>query len=256
MHTLFPYNSHACPYCLELKSHSEIWDECIFRQSKIIKKCSEGIFYGMCYAGIEEYVISLIYDSSVFGFISVSGYCTNYEEGIARVCNISSKYNLDKEHILDIYNKSVKNVLPSKTLIRQTVGVLARLMELLCIKVIRYSVAAENSTNADIILNHILLHIARYFNTPINLSQIATTCNCSKSYISHLFKKRMGKGISTYINEIRIIEAKRLLKETELSIQEIAGLVGIYDANYFSNLFKRLNKISPMKYRNLQRTVT
>ena len=74
-------------------------------------------------------------------------------------------------------------------------------------------------------------------------------CYCRDSYISHLFKKHCGKSIRAYTNDLRISEAKKLLKNTGLSIKEISERTGFFDSNYFSNSFKKETGVSPKEYR-------
>lgn len=57
---LAPYNIHANPYCVFIKSVSDRWNECICRQSGIyehIRTHGDEIFFGSCYAGVGEYVV-------------------------------------------------------------------------------------------------------------------------------------------------------------------------------------------------------
>ncbi|MNZ50740.1 HTH-type transcriptional activator Btr [compost metagenome] len=56
--------------------------------------------------------------------------------------------------------------------------------------------------------------------------------------------------IPEYISKIRIQNAKVLLQETDLNIQEISASVGITDSLYFSKLFKNVTGISPCPTRN------
>lgn len=57
-------------------------------------------------------------------------------------------------------------------------------------------------------------------------------------------------GFAKYINSKRIEHAKELLVTTELSVKEIAGMVGVLDDNYFSRLFRKTVGISPLEFRN------
>lgn len=83
----------------------------------------------------------------------------------------------------------------------------------------------------------------------ITLNDLAALCHCSKSYISHIFKKHSGLSVRAYINQIRLSEAKRLLADTALSIKEISDMVGFSDPNYFSNTFRAAFSASQKQYR-------
>ena len=53
-----------------------------------------------------------------------------------------------------------------------------------------------------------------------------------------------------YLFDLRITKAKRLLRTTQYSIQQIAEDVGIFDANYFVKYFRKATGKTPSAYRN------
>ena len=53
-----------------------------------------------------------------------------------------------------------------------------------------------------------------------------------------------------YINQIRIEEAKRMLLTTNLSVSEVAGLVGYDNISYFSTVFRKHTGMTPVDWRN------
>ena len=68
------YNFHPNPYCHYVKTVCECWSECIARQRKVTAACRDVAFFGICYAGVGEYVYPLTADGVQIGFLSVSGY--------------------------------------------------------------------------------------------------------------------------------------------------------------------------------------
>lgn len=77
------YNFHPNPYCHYVKTVCECWSECIARQRKVMAACRDGAFFGICYAGVGEYVYPLTADGVQIGFLSVSGYL-GHDESTAR----------------------------------------------------------------------------------------------------------------------------------------------------------------------------
>ena len=73
----------------------------------------------------------------------------------------------------------------------------------------------------------------------------------SESHLSRKFKAHTGIGINEYITYVRITNAEKLLRETELSVTEVADQCGYSDSNYFSTVFKRIKGITPQKCRKL-----
>ena len=56
-----------------------------------------------------------------------------------------------------------------------------------------------------------------------------------------------------YLTELRINKAKELLSGDDLSVQDVAEMVGYQDLKYFSKLFKRITGVSPSDYKKLYR---
>ncbi|MBQ7900963.1 MAG: helix-turn-helix transcriptional regulator [Clostridia bacterium] len=81
------------------------------------------------------------------------------------------------------------------------------------------------------------------------MKDICDEFHCSPSYVSHFFKKNKGITIKGYVNNLRIENAKQLLKSTGLSIDEISFAVGFGDISYFSKVFKAHVGLSPTEYR-------
>jgi two-component system response regulator YesN len=74
-------------------------------------------------------------------------------------------------------------------------------------------------------------------------------------YISQLFKQETGLNYHEYLMRLRVDSAKRLLSTTDLSISQIAEMVGFQDYRGFYLVFKRLEKITPSAYRDLNQNV-
>ncbi|MFV0364518.1 MAG: response regulator [Suipraeoptans sp.] len=92
-------------------------------------------------------------------------------------------------------------------------------------------------------------YIRENYSKDISLNDIAQEVVMNESYISNLFKKEIGISIIEYTNNIRIKEAKRLVRETGLKNYEIAESIGISNASYFSTLFKKETGITIQEYR-------
>ena len=78
--------------------------------------------------------------------------------------------------------------------------------------------------------------------------EIAEYFHISQSYLCKLFHEN-GTTVTTVIQEIRLQQTRSLLEQSDLSIQNIAVLVGYHDLTYFIKLFKRNFSITPYQYR-------
>ncbi len=95
----------------------------------------------------------------------------------------------------------------------------------------------------------VLNFIEKNFNRDISLSTLAEKANLSKYYFCRFFKHYMGVTPKQYIIKRRIEEAKRLLKEEEMDISDIAFRVGFSYLNHFERQFKKYTSQSPKEYR-------
>ncbi len=93
-------------------------------------------------------------------------------------------------------------------------------------------------------------YIKNNFYKNINLETTADYCNLSTFYFSKVFKEEKDKNFINYLTEIRIDEAKKMLKEGNLTIKEITSAIGYNDPNYFTRVFKKLENVSPSDFRN------
>lgn len=242
MGELSPYNIHPNPYCLYIKSSEENWNECIERQKCIIPFCDSGVFFGSCYSGVGEFIVPIKNRDELFGFISVSG----YKGSKGKRDHFAEKYGFAHEHIKEMYNKYLSDDIPDIEFIQTVTEPLAAMLVLLVINEpeseVRYS-------SDDYIYSHIVSILHANIANKITVGDIADMCHYSPSFISRLFKERMGMTINNYLIKIRIEKAKRLLSETDISVYDIAFSCGFSDANYFIYSFGKNTGVSPKKYR-------
>ena len=60
----------------------------------------------------------------------------------------------------------------------------------------------------------------------------------------------MGINLIEYVNQQKIEEAKRLLRESTLKLYEISDMLGFNNSFYFSRVFKKVTGMTPKDYRN------
>lgn len=95
------------------------------------------------------------------------------------------------------------------------------------------------------------IHYIRSHYSDISLSDVAEYVNLNPTYFSNLFKRSTGQSYSHYLNKIRIEESKRLLLQN-YNISEIAQNVGFSDQSYFTNVFKKLEGVPPLRWKTAQ----
>lgn len=83
------------------------------------------------------------------------------------------------------------------------------------------------------------------------LSATADICHISPSYLSRLFSKEQNESYNTFITRVKIEDAKDLLENSHVSINEISELLKYEDTGYFIKVFKKHTNFTPLNYRKL-----
>lgn len=126
-------------------------------------------------------------------------------------------------------------------------------MEILIIRLMR-NTALTVSTDAQAVSGNrqcaaVKRYIDLHFKEPLTLEQLAQESHINKYYLSHSFKQEYGISPINYMINRRIEESKYLLAETDLSLSQIAQLLGFSSLSYFSQVFRRTQSLTPMEYR-------
>jgi AraC-like DNA-binding protein len=241
---------HTAPFCSYLKRNMNIRTKCIGKKDKVTEKCKEGAYYGMCYCGVEEFFVPVIFEGAVIGFVSIGSFKSDSAAAMERIDRVIETYHLDRQTVMDLYNSGFKENTYDMDFIRLLSTAIAKEIEFICLEHVKEKGAIENVSSSE---NHIYMQILTYLQTHyrynLRLEEVCEIFGCSKSYISHMFKKKSGCTFNGYINRVRIEQAKKLLVQTELSMNEIAEEVGFSAYFYFANTFKRFCGVSPREYK-------
>lgn len=125
-------------------------------------------------------------------------------------------------------------------------------------EIINWIIGLEQSicrmiTQKDEQKNHRLIarakkYILEHFTDGISLDQVAEAINISPGYLSTIFRQYTGICFIDYLTGIKIDEAKRLLRESDNKIYEIAEFLGYQNAYYFSKVFKKITGMTPSEF--------
>lgn len=118
--------------------------------------------------------------------------------------------------------------------------------------IIKEKMARKAKIHFDQILEYIDTNCLKH---DLSLAVISEKYKVSNSYISKLFKENIGENYYDYVNKKKMQEAKRLIMETDMNLQEISQFVGYVDSKVFRRTFKKYFLISPSDYRKLEKTV-
>ena len=85
----------------------------------------------------------------------------------------------------------------------------------------------------------------------ITLSQLSDLVHINKYYLVHTFSREYGVSPISYLISRRLQESKYLLSRTNHSLSQISHMLGFSSPSYFSQSFRRAEKMSPLEYRKL-----
>lgn len=108
----------------------------------------------------------------------------------------------------------------------------------------------DDSSKSTYLVKKAIAYMKEHYACNINLQVVSETLYISTWHLSKVLKKETGNTFIDLLNNIRIVEAKKLLAEPKYKIYEICELVGFSDVAYFVKLFKKIVGITPTEYRN------
>lgn len=103
------------------------------------------------------------------------------------------------------------------------------------------------------ILNQVFQYIDNNYKKPISLRDIANEVNFSPTYLASLLRQFVGNTALELIRERRMVEARRLLLNTENDISKIGELIGYKSTTYFIRQFRQVHNQTPYVWRNTRR---
>jgi len=101
------------------------------------------------------------------------------------------------------------------------------------------------------LVDELVSYIHNHYDQEMSLQTLSHKMNVNNIYLGRLFKEEHGMLFSDYLTQIRMEEAKKLLRQTHLKASEVAYKVGFTCPNYFFRKFKQFSSISPTDYRKL-----
>lgn len=232
------------PFCYEMEKNPSLNNECDVCNKCYLKRAKElrSTLTYTCHAGIVESITPIFYDGMVIAYLMMGKFRDNEkmyssEKLVIAACK---KYGLDEDTMLDYYHK-----LPiyDKKYIDAAISMLA-----MCICFIGY----ENYIHYDKRYLHIKIadYIKEHLSETITVDDLCNEFNVPRYILYKMFKTENNCSIKQYILDKKLQAALDLLKNTDMSVGNIAIQVGFSDYNYFIQFFKsRMNGITPYQYR-------
>jgi AraC family transcriptional regulator, transcriptional activator of pobA len=134
-------------------------------------------------------------------------------------------------------------------------AVVAQLM-LLLVGVARLArdVVGDLRVNDEPLLAAVFGVIEERFSERLSLKDVAQAVSLSPGHLTTVVRRRTGRTVQQWITERRMVQARRMLVETDLTVAEIGRRTGYPDPVYFVRSFKRVHGTTPLRWRRAGRT--
>ena len=192
---------------------------------------------------LEHLIDDLISDSEVSGD---DMRLQIYETACAVVDNIGDSYEIDDQLIKDLYEKN-------RAMLYCRDASQLRIEALSLFESTVHIMTEQTASQDDFISTVTQIVEEEYANPDMSVAYIGEKIGRNSRTISAKFIKKTGRGLLDYIHSVRIAHAKKLLTTEEISVQEVAELVGYENANTFIRVFKRYCNITPGNYQEINK---
>ncbi len=113
----------------------------------------------------------------------------------------------------------------------------------------RQDAALTEINNTQKLMFEILGYINNHYSEELTLETVSSRYYLSTCYFSRTFKEATGFHFVEYLNNVRIKEAKKLLLNSHLTVNEIASATGFHSSTHFGRVFKQIVGCSPSSYK-------
>lgn len=115
----------------------------------------------------------------------------------------------------------------------------------------QFDSAGKASSWKEEMIEQVLSRIDRNPAEAFDFEQIAADWHITHTYFRRVFKNATGLAPVEYLGRTRVLRALELIQVTDIPVAEAAAQVGIYDANYFSRLFKKYLGYAPRYFKHI-----
>ena len=105
------------------------------------------------------------------------------------------------------------------------------------------------SNTASSTILKVIQYVKTHYDTELKLELLGDLFNCNSAYLGKKFKEYTGVPFNTYLDIIRIEQAKNLLATSDLKIYEISKVVGYSNTDYFYLKFKKHTNMTPKEFK-------
>lgn len=162
------------------------------------------------------------------------------------------RFELHRDHILEAAVLAEQMKAERSTMEAGCNEVLENLLAILMLKCWRWSQLKKDASLPDRndIVAQFLEKVDREFLVKKQVGAYADDLAISAGHLNELVKKRLGRTASELLHERLLLEAKRLLLHSSLSVKEVSFELGMEDPAYFTRMFRKATGTTPGEFRD------
>lgn len=244
---ILSYPEGHCDFCAVMQSHRNTAMKCKSSNIASFDRCrrSQQIDIFHCYAGLIEATAPLIENDSIIGYI-MFGQITD-EPDKSRVREMLSDVISNSLSESSGFNASVYSITYKNN---EQILAAAKILEACTFYVLLKDMV---SLQRETFINNFNTFLLSHLSEDLSIDRLTAEFHISRNRLYDSCSRYLRTGIADHIRNLRIEEAKRLLRETDLTVREISDRVGFTDYNYFCRIFKKLTGQSSRVYRAINR---
>jgi AraC-like DNA-binding protein len=154
-----------------------------------------------------------------------------------------------RDEIFSIFEKALaernKLTLNSRIMISLQLSQIMVLLTRLLIERYKIDIFISSEGEMPRLIIEAATYIHEHYSDKLTVKSISTLYGISSQYLIRLFKKKLGITPLQYINQVRILHAKELIRNSFMNFKEITYEIGLENPEYFSRLFKKVEGVPP-----------
>lgn len=236
------YPDNMCDFCFEIRKSNDLTAKCIANDNAAFEVCktTKQTYIYRCHMGLIEVATPIVYNNIILGYM-LFGQLTDLEDTTSLMSKIESAvndYNLNRDVLVSSLPKIHYR---SEDYIQS----IAKLLEMYANYIWINSIIDIKNEGIAFSID---LYIKEHIKEDLSIPELCRQFSIGRSTLYEISKANFGCSISEYIQNYRNECAKKLLKNKERSVSEVAEAVGIRDVNYFIRFFKKRNGCTPKVY--------
>ncbi|MEW6355728.1 MAG: helix-turn-helix domain-containing protein [Planctomycetota bacterium] len=245
------YHAHHGRFCEIVKTNTKMkscggYD---YHRMNAEARRRKGPFVNTCHAGATEVIVPIIAREKHIATIFCGQAITLAQDklGFADIQRRVSDLDIDIRALRQAY----------ESLPRISAKRLQRMGELLFLAVTQLAESmSDRAIEQEIVLRQYkpiqaaIGLMKTHLNEPLSAGLIARTIRLNPAYFCRLFKRVTRMTVTNYLTELRIERAKKLLRNTQLRMSEIAHEIGYSRQSYFARKFRDIAGVSPRQFRS------